>query len=194
MRSIESNVLAVGNRRRWKVFLKNLPPPVLFAIGVRHNEHAIPLVRCSDVASAPYSPANRIPQRGKVIEHSTEVPLIASCEKTGRILTDEPLRADLSDNSCNLAPQVTLVTIAATFSRKAIRLARKPCRYDGNLSAVDAELGKPLICNCSYIMQIRNSPEIFCKHPARVLVDLALRDGLEPRPLRRKIQPADPCT
>lgn len=149
-------------------------------------------MRRSDVASAPYSPANRIPQRGKVIEHSTEVPLIASCEKTGRILTDEPLRAELSDNSCNFAPQVTLVAIAATFSRKAIRLTRKPCRYDGDLPSVDAELGKPLICNCSYIMQIRNSPKIFCKYPACVLVDLALGGGLEPRPLRRKIQPADP--
>ena len=107
------------------------------------------------------------------------------------VLTDNAMRAQLSDNSEHLRPEVTIVPFSFLLSNHGEGLAGKSPRENINCPQ-SCPLIKTLLCQRPDVAPARHVRPVLFQHLRRVVCKFALPNGRKTRPLGSQIQPADP--
>ena len=106
------------------------------------------------------------------------------------VLTDNPTRRKLSDNSEHFRPQVTVVPFTFLLSSHGKWLAWETSGND-SWSVNSSSSPKIVSCEITYVPPSRHIRPMFLKYFRRVVRPLALSDRLESGPFGGKIEATD---
>jgi hypothetical protein len=93
---------------------------------VGHDEHAISPVGGAHVVSAVTCPSRAIPDLGQVPENVSEEPSSFRIKQPCNVLSHDPARLNVANESIHLAPEVAVVGAASALTSERMWLAREP--------------------------------------------------------------------